>query len=150
MNKQQKNDAYDCEVKSMLGESKECVSCSCSVCLAQQPKIFTPNDYEAAAMVTANKDLNNDEKLLNATLGILGEGGEISDMIKKSMFQGHTLDHDHVKKELGDVCWYLALAAEALETDLETIMKMNMDKLKKRYPEGFEAERSLNRSEGDI
>lgn len=115
----------------------------------QNNKTLTPNEYQAAAMTTANKTLTPKGMLLNAVLGICGEGGEIADMIKKSEFQGHELDHEKVKKELGDVCWYIALAAEALETDLETILKMNVDKLKKRYPEGFDPEKSLNRKAGD-
>ena len=66
------------------------------------------------------------------------------------MAQGHDLDKEHLAKELGDIAWYLAEAATALEIPLEDIFQANIDKLKKRYPEGFETKRSLARLEGDI
>jgi NTP pyrophosphatase (non-canonical NTP hydrolase) len=83
-------------------------------------------------------------------LGLVGESGEIADLIKKNRMQGHALDIEHVAKELGDVCWYIAETATAIGCDLETIMKMNIEKLRKRYPEGFEEDKSLHRKEGDI
>ena len=90
-------------------------------------------------------------RLLNAALGIPGEAGEVADIVKKSMFQGHKLDKEHIAKELGDIAWYLALAADAIGYDLETIFQMNIDKLSARYPEGFfKVENSVNRQEGDI
>lgn len=64
--------------------------------------------------------------------------------------QGHVLDREHMALELGDVAWYLALAADALGYDLETILRMNIEKLQKRYPNGFEKGRSISREEGDI
>lgn len=64
--------------------------------------------------------------------------------------QGHEMDVEHIAKELGDICWYIAETATAIGYDLETIMQMNVDKLMKRYPEGFSSERSQHRQEGDI
>ena len=111
---------------------------------------MTINEYQQLAMRTSNKTLNADLHLLNGALGLCGEGGEVADMVKKNWMQGHPLDLEHIAKELGDVCWYIAEAATAIGYDLETIMQMNIDKLKARYPEGFDTERSLHRQKGDI
>lgn len=108
------------------------------------------NEYQELAQRTSNKRLLWDQKLLNGALGLCGESGEIADLIKKSRMQGHSLDIEHIAKELGDVCWYIAEAASAINYTLEDIMKMNIEKLKKRYPDGFSAERSMHREKGDI
>ena len=89
-------------------------------------------------------------RLLQGVLGLSGESGECTDLVKKALFQGHTLDRRHLALELGDVAWYLALCADALGYDLETIFKMNIDKLKARYPDGFNSELSQHRKEDDI
>lgn len=94
-------------------------------------------------------DLNH-IRLLEGLLGLSGEGGEAADLMKKFLFQGHPFDREHMAKELGDIAWYLAISADALGYDLETIFQMNIDKLRARYPEGFEVEKSLHRKEGDI
>lgn len=111
---------------------------------------MTINEYQRLAMRTSNKELANMGHLENGVLGIAGESGEVADLVKKHLFQGHPLDVQHIVKELGDICWYIAEAATAIGYDLETIMQMNIDKLKARYPEGFDAERSLHREKGDI
>lgn len=111
---------------------------------------MTINEYQALAMRTSNKDLSTDYHLLNGALGLAGESGELADLVKKNWMQGHELDVEHVAKELGDVCWYIAETATAIGCDLETIMKMNIEKLKKRYPDGFDSERSQHRAEGDV
>ena len=74
----------------------------------------------------------------------------MADIVKKATFQGHTINREHIAKELGDVCWYIAETATAIGYDLETIMQMNIDKLMKRYPDGFSADRSQNREDGDL
>jgi NTP pyrophosphatase (non-canonical NTP hydrolase) len=104
------------------------------------------NDYQKAALRTAST-LEPKDLVLNGALGLNGEAGEVADHIKKHLFQGHKLDKENLAKELGDICWYIAITAEGLGYDLATIMEMNIDKLKKRYPNGFEASRSLNREE---
>lgn len=111
---------------------------------------MTGNEYQNLALRTARTDLDSTQQLLNGALGLAGESGEVVDAIKKHLFQGHWLDRTHLIKELGDICWYLAIAAEALDTDLDTIFQMNIDKLKTRFPDGFDAERSINRKVGDI
>jgi len=148
MNKKQIEDANECERMAEGGLDKDCMGCSCSVCLAQQPKVLAANEYQKAALRTASttdpKDL-----ILNGALGLCGESGEVADVVKKHLFQGHELDRDKIIKELGDVCWYIAIMAEGLGVDLETVMQMNVDKLMKRYPEGFEAEKSIFRKDVD-
>jgi NTP pyrophosphatase (non-canonical NTP hydrolase) len=70
--------------------------------------------------------------------------------MKKHLFQGHALDKEHLAKELGDVSWYLAVTAAAIGYDLETIFRMNVEKLRKRYPDGFDPNRSQHRDAGDV
>jgi NTP pyrophosphatase (non-canonical NTP hydrolase) len=91
--------------------------------------------------------------LLTASVGLASESGEFSEIVKKVIFQGKELNVDvryHMLRELGDICWYLANAANALGADLEEIVKMNVAKLEARYPNGFEVSRSENRAKGDI
>ena len=83
-------------------------------------------------------------------LGLGGETGECQDLYKKHRFQGHELDKAKMAKELGDVSWYLALTAYAIGYNLEDIFKMNIEKLRARYPDGFDADHSLHRQPGDI
>lgn len=90
-------------------------------------------------------------RLANGLMGLNGESGEAVDLFKKYLFQGHELDRWHIAKELGDIAWYLAVSADAIGCDLETIFEMNIDKLMKRYPgDGFDSEHSINRKDGDI
>ena len=105
------------------------------------------NEYQCLAMTTLNKDLTKKEVLINSVMGLNGEAGEAIDLVKKHLFHGHELKKDELIKELGDVAWYLAEAAYALDIDLETILVKNIEKLKKRYPEGFSVEDSINRKE---
>lgn len=107
---------------------------------------MTVNEYHGAAMRTAPK-LDDDSMLIDAALGLTGEAGEVADIVKKSYYQGHELDFDAIVEELGDVAWYIALACQALGIGMETVLQMNVDKLKKRYPDGFDAWMSQNRTE---
>ena len=111
---------------------------------------MTANEYQKLAMRTSNQELSNALHLMNGALGLSGESGEVADIVKKWLMQGHELDREHIAKELGDICWYIAETATAIGYDLETIMQMNIDKLMKRYPEGFDSERSQHRETGDI
>jgi mazG nucleotide pyrophosphohydrolase domain len=108
------------------------------------------NDYQKAALRTASNMNEQYPRILNGVLGLAGESGECVDIVKKHLFHGHELDKEHIAKELGDVAWYLAVAANAIGYDLETILQMNVDKLMKRYPDGFDSEKSIHRKEGDI
>ena len=111
---------------------------------------MTGNEYQQLAMVTSNKSLSPDYHLLNGVMGMCGEAGECVDLVKKNFMQGHDLDKSHIAKELGDVLWYIAETASALDLSLDEIMQKNIDKLKARYPEGFEVDKSLHRKMGDV
>ena len=108
------------------------------------------NEYQELAMTTLNPELSKKDVLINSVMGLCGESGEAIDIVKKWLAQGHELDKDHLAKELGDIAWYLAEAATALDLPLEDIFQANIEKLKKRYPEGFEAKRSMARPQGDL
>ena len=110
---------------------------------------MTPNEYQKLAMTTLNPELSKKDVLINSVMGLCGESGEAIDIVKKWLAHGHELDREHLKKELGDIAWYLAEAATALDMDLEEILQANIDKLKKRYPQGFSAADSINRRAGD-
>lgn len=105
------------------------------------------NEYQRLAMRTEAPGRPQADRLLNAALGLCGEAGEFGDTLKKWHFHGHPLDEAELRKELGDVLWYAALACDALGLELGEVMAENIAKLRRRYPEGFSAERSLNRSE---
>ncbi len=102
------------------------------------------DEYQRQALRTAPAMFQG-LKMANAALGLTGESGEVSDYIKKVLFHGHDLDKTKVMDELGDVLWYVALMADAIEVPLSTIMAANIEKLKARYPDGFDPERSKKR-----
>ena len=108
------------------------------------------NEYQELAMTTLNPELSKKDVLINSVMGLCGESGESIDIVKKWLAHGHELDKDHLIRELGDIAWYLAEAATALDISLEQILQTNIDKLKKRYPEGFDTKKSLTRLKGDI
>ena len=105
------------------------------------------NEYQALALRTMNPDISKKDMLINSMMGLCGESGEAIDIVKKHLFHGHALDREKLIKELGDIAWYLAEAAQALDVPLEEVLEKNIEKLKKRYPEGFDTERSIHRSE---
>lgn len=88
--------------------------------------------------------------IFNACLGLSGEVGEFNDMIKKWVFHEKELDMEHAKKEAGDILWYVVMLCESFGWNIDEIMQMNVDKLKARYPEGFDVERANHRVEGDV
>ena len=106
---------------------------------------MTINEYQTLAMRTVNPDLDKKDMLINSVMGLCGESGEAIDIVKKWYAHGHELDKEHFAKELGDICWYLAEAATAIGVDLESIMAANIEKLRKRYPEGFSTADSISR-----
>ena len=108
---------------------------------------MTINEYQKLAMTTLNKDLTEKEVLINGVMGLCGESGEVIDIVKKHLAQGHELDREKIIKELGDVAWYMAEIATVLDVELEDVLVQNIEKLKKRYPEGFSKEKSMNREE---
>ena len=93
-------------------------------------------------------------KLLTAALGLTAESGEFTEIVKKIVFQGKLYNNEnvfHMKRELGDICWYIAQACMALDTTFDEIIEMNVEKLEKRYPGGsFDVHKSENRKDGDL
>lgn len=103
--------------------------------------------YQRLAARTRNKDITVTEEFANYALGLCGEAGEVGDLIKKRIFHGHQLDVDDLMKELGDVLWYLSNVATLAGIDLSEVATKNIDKLNKRYKDGFSHEASVNREE---
>ena len=106
-----------------------------------------PNEYQRLAMTTLNPQLSKQDILLNGVMGLCGESGEAIDIVKKHLHQGHELDKQKLVKELGDIAWYLAETAYALDVELADVLEQNIAKLRARYPEGFDRERSIHRTE---
>ena len=114
-------------------------------------------DY-AALLTRMNKlELEDDcnlSQLLTAALGLTAESGEFTEIVKKIILQGKPYNEDnvfHMKRELGDICWYIAQACMALDTTFDEIIEMNVEKLKARYPGGeFDVHKSENRKTGDL
>ena len=103
-------------------------------------------EYQKAALRTA-ANTAPDRLLLNGVMGLCGEAGECIDIMKKHLFQGHELDREKLIDEASDCLWYLATLAEGLGTTLGDIAAHNVEKLRRRYPEGFETDKSVNRKE---
>lgn len=112
----------------------------------KEDKHMTGNEYQCLALRTVSSSQPCDH-ILNGVMGLNGEAGECIDIVKKYLFQGHPLDTDKLIDELGDVLWYVAITADGIGVPLEDIMQHNIDKLRKRYPEGFDAERSIHRED---
>lgn len=112
---------------------------------------MTFNEYQKLAMRTAS-DRTNDSWMTQFDTGVLGlngEAGEIADDWKKFKYHGHQFDKNKMVKELGDILWYVACAAEGIDMSMEEIAEANIEKLEKRYPTGFDTQRSVNRSDDD-
>ena len=105
------------------------------------------DEYQQLAARTLGRDRTHEQQLANAALGLTGEAGEVAEVIKKHLFHATPLDQDALLKELGDCLWYLGAFATVLSLSLDDIAQRNIDKLRRRYPEGFDPERSRNRSE---
>lgn len=107
------------------------------------------NDYQLLAGRTMNPDLSDFDTMQHALHGMVGEIGEIHSLFQK-VYQGHDIDVVHLKKELGDLLWFVSEFATINRWELSEIAQMNIDKLKARYPYGFAEEQSLHRKEGDV
>ena len=119
----------------------------------------SPESLDYAALLTRlnSLELENDcntSQLLTSAFGLSAEAGEFTEVVKKIVFQGKPYNEEnvfHLKRELGDICWYMAQALMALDTDFNEILDMNVEKLSARYPEGsFDVYQSENRAEGDV
>jgi len=103
--------------------------------------------YQEQASLTANMTLSNHQRILNWSLGLAGEVGEVIDLIKKAYYHKHCLNGNEISEELGDVLWYLAMLAKELGFNLQQIAVDNLKKLERRYEDGFSSEASINRYE---
>ena len=110
---------------------------------------MTANLYQKMAARTINQNLNSYEIEDHALHGIAAEVGEIHSLFQKC-YQGHTLDPHHLQSEIGNLLWFIAELCSANNWELDLIMEMNIDKLLECYPDGFDAEHSLHRKDGDI
>jgi len=108
--------------------------------------VITLNEYQQSTARTDSHD-NQRDALTNFAFGICGEAGEIVDLVKKVVFHGHSIDVDKFKHEIGDQLWYLARTAEWVGLSLEEVAQANIEKLQKRYPDGFDKDKSINREE---
>ena len=108
--------------------------------------ITTLNEYQDATDRTDNHT-DNIKAVINFGLGIAGESGEIVDLVKKVIYHGHVADQEKFKAELGDLMWYIARLADRLGLTLEEVANYNIEKLQKRYPDGFSQQKSINRVE---
>ena len=102
-------------------------------------------EYQEQSKRTLNRDLDKKDQLTNMIIGIMGESGEVADIIKKSLYQGHKLDRENISEEIGDMMFYIVNLCNLLDLDLETLIANNYYKLLERYPNGFEVSRSVNR-----
>lgn len=105
---------------------------------------MTGTEFQEKAMRTVAAS-DSGALLLNGVMGLNGEAGECIDIMKKYLFQGHELDEEKLMDELSDVMWYAAITATGLGVTLDEVMEHNVEKLKKRYPDGFDKERSIHR-----
>lgn len=103
------------------------------------------DEYKEKVKRTMNKDLTRSESISMLCMGLSGETGELVDMMKKSIYHGHEFDKNNTVKEIGDILWYLINLCNELSLDVHEIMDRNIEKLQRRYPEGFDQERSKNR-----
>jgi NTP pyrophosphatase (non-canonical NTP hydrolase) len=108
---------------------------------------MTLDDYQQLAARTLGRDRTHEQQLANAALGLTGEAGEVAEVIKKHLFHATPLDQEALAKELGDCLWYIGAFATVLGLSLDDIAQRNIDKLRRRYPEGFDPARSINRVE---
>ena len=99
---------------------------------------MTGLEYQELAMRSMRSDFSIDDMLMNGSMGLAGETGEVVDILKKYFWHGRSLDEEHILEELGDVMWYIAEICNALGYDVDEVMERNIEKLKKRWPSGFE------------
>lgn len=110
---------------------------------------MTLEEYKVDCLRTLPKNLYRGEQLLQGLVGATTEAAEALDIHKKTMWQNHPHERDRLLSELGDALFYISIATDALDSSIEEIMQMNVEKRKRRYPNGWDPNRSLNRDVGD-
>ncbi|WP_243152134.1 nucleoside triphosphate pyrophosphohydrolase family protein [Pseudoflavonifractor sp. 524-17] len=139
---------YSAQCKSPMQDFSCCVSFLVAA-YENEKRRMTPNEYQRLAMRTCNiPHEQKQDMLMHSVLGLASEAGEVAGIFQKK-YQGHKIDPEHLEKEIGDCLWMIAEACTALGWKMETVMQTNIEKLKARYPNGFEPERSLYRRAGD-
>lgn len=136
---------YTGTVKDKYEKHGHKVDAECYELVKETGEDITAREYQMLAMKTLNPALGKHDVLINGVMGLCGESGEAIDIVKKHLHQGHALDREKLIKELGDIAWYLAETAWALDVSLDKVFKDNIAKLKERYPEGFDTDKSVNR-----
>lgn len=111
---------------------------------------MTLDGYQMRANFTAPMKLSPEIRLATFALGVVGEAGEVAELVKKELGHDHETDRDEMAKELGDILWYTAALANLYGWKLSEVAQLNIDKLKARYPEGFDPEKSKNRKENAV
>ena len=112
---------------------------------------YSMNQYQIDTLRTASVKNNNvDFEAMICSMGLAGEAGEVADYLKKVYGHDHPMDKERLKKELGDVLWYISRMASLFGMSLDEVAQENIAKLKTRYPNGFSSEQSMNRKEGDV
>lgn len=132
----------------------DCGDITCNECWNQEykpkPEITHLDAYQMEAMRTCSFRYGEQDKMMrHAVFGLCSESGEVAGILQK-VFQGHDFDKEHFKKELGDCLWMIAEACTSVGATLSEIASMNIQKLRERYPDGFDPEKSKDRKEGDI
>jgi len=142
---------------TMTEETKKVIDTKKYIEFVRQTTSPASSDFAALLARMTELEASNDAdvpRLLTAALGMTAESGEFTEVVKKIVMQGKPYNEEnvfHMKRELGDICWYLAQACMALDTNFEELLQMNYEKLSARYPEGtFDVFRSENRVEGDL
>lgn len=121
-----------------------------AMCKGDMEEKLSADEYQRRAMRTCNIPHQSERDMLNhAVLGLASEAGEVAGIFQKE-YQGHTIDPEHLKRELGDCLWMIAEACESRGWTLSEVMQANLDKLQERYPDGFDPNKSLHRKEGDV
>ena len=142
---------------NMTEETKKVIDSNKYIEFVRQTTSPASSDFAQLLSRMTELEAANDAdvpRLLTAALGMSAEAGEFTEVVKKIILQGKPYTEEnvfHMKRELGDICWYIAQACMALDTNFHEIMEMNYEKLSARYPEGaFDVYRSENRAEGDL
>jgi NTP pyrophosphatase (non-canonical NTP hydrolase) len=108
---------------------------------------LTFDEYQRAAARTTNAGLSDEQRLMDAAAGLSEEGGEVLGIVRKHLFMGHPLDRERLSRELGDALWCAAAVATCLGVTLEDVAATNLEKLERRYPEGYSDDASQARAD---
>lgn len=138
---------FDSEISAAIAYNNAAIKYHKEYARLNKLELIGIHEYQDKASRTMNKEKWFNTQISNYCMGLSGETGEVIDELKKVLYHGHEIDLNNIKKELGDVMWYLAAIATTLKIDLNEVAIMNVKKLEERYPEGFSVEKSINRKD---